>query len=136
MLSIRVAKEQPIALRAAVALVAGMRFPHPPFGKWCTPDHGESRIRLGHLGHKRTGAIFGAVVHHNDLEARIVLVEEGAHAGRNLIRLVSGGNDDRHQRSILEWAAIRLGDGGKTTVSLPRPPVPDDQPEDEHGDDV
>ena len=136
MLSIRVGKEQPIALRAAVALVAGMRFSHPPFGKWCTPDHGESRIRLGQLGHKSTGAIFGAVVHHNDLEARIVLGQEGAHAGRNLMRLVPGGDDDGHQWGILEWTAIRRRDGRKRAVSLPRPPVPDDQPEDEYGDDA
>jgi hypothetical protein len=75
-------------------LVAGPMLAEPTGGEGTAGDNPQAAILGGERAGKVTGAIGGGVVKYQHFQVRILLGQEGANAGEEVVGLVAGGEQD------------------------------------------
>src|ERR1700730_10661128 len=100
---IRIGKQQEFAMSDLGKLMASPWFADPIGWQWAAPNQSELSSWIGReskLLHQVSGTIVGLIVQNDAFKMGIVLSKQGLQTGADALGFVSGGDQDRHQRTF------------------------------------
>ena len=89
-----VGQQDPLAAGAHEALVHRVKLSEPTVGELANVERRHARVGGGEAVDDRAGVVGRAIVHQDDLQCRVAVVELGARGGLDLGALVARGDDD------------------------------------------
>ena len=102
------------------------KFSSPPPGRSFTPDdrHFTLRDRFRRVGRRRRCLVTAVVIYYNNAKlSRILLLQEGLHAFRDIFRFIAGRDNSNHGGPSLYPGISMPVSRTRPSQKAPRPPI-------------